>query len=91
MQQLIPVDTILKSMQLFQLKALFGIWKPKKSPTKSQAKFLEGFHSMYDKYVCGNGVSMTLLEFGGSPAVFSLISASKRVDSITFSEYAESI
>ncbi len=60
---------------------------PKTDPTKSQTQFLEGFHSLYEKY---GGVSMTLLEFGGGPAVFSLISAAKHVESITFAEYAES-
>ena len=65
---------------------------PKTDPTKSQTQFLEGFHTLYEKYVCGAGGSgegLTLLEFGGGPAIFSLISAAKYVDSITFSEYAE--
>ena len=64
---------------------------PKTDPTKSQTQFLEGFHTLYDKYVCGSGGdNLTLLEFGGGPAIFSLISAAKHVQSITFSDYAKS-
>ena len=51
--------------------------------------FMKGFHSFYEKYVNGSEDSKSLLEFGGGPALFSLISAAKHVESITFSEYAE--
>lgn len=62
---------------------------PKTDPTKSQTQFLQGFHSFYEKYVRGSSDSLSLLEFGGGPALFSLISASKYVERITFSDYAE--
>ena len=62
---------------------------PRTEPSKSHTHYLEGFHTFYEKYVCGRGDSLTLLEFGGGPSVFTLISAAKHVGSITFSEYAE--
>ena len=61
---------------------------PKTDPKRVQTRFLEKFHSFYDKYVSENGDSMTLLEFGGGPSIYSLISAAKHVESITFAEFA---
>ena len=52
-------------------------------------QLLEGFHTLYDKYVRSSGNSKSLLEFGGGPALFTLISAAKHVETITFAEYAE--
>lgn len=64
---------------------------PKADPRKVKTCFMKEFHSFYDKYISGNGSSMmTLLEFGGGPSIYSLISAAKHVGSITFAEYAPS-
>ena len=62
---------------------------PKIDPRQLQVNFLKGFHSFYSKYV-SQGDSKSLLEFGGGPALFSLLSAAKHVESITFADYAES-
>ena len=62
---------------------------PRNDPTKWQPYFLKAFHSFYEKHVSGMGDGISLLEFGGGPAVYSLISAAKYVESITFAEYAE--
>ena len=56
---------------------------------KSRMQFLKGFHSFYEKYISDKAGSKSLLEFGGGPTVYTLISAAKYVDSITFAEYAE--
>ena len=56
---------------------------------KSRMQFLKGFHSFYEKYISGTAGSKSLLEFGGGPTIYPLISAAKYVDSITFAEYAE--
>ena len=62
---------------------------PRDDPRHTQEYFLKGFHSFYEKYINGSKGSKSLFEFGGGPSLFSLISAAKHVDSITFSEYAE--
>ena len=50
---------------------------------------LKGFHSFYEQYISGTAGSKSLLEFGGGPTIYPLISAAKYVDNITFAEYAE--
>ena len=62
---------------------------PRNDPTKCQLHILKAFHSFYEKHVSGMGDCISLLEFGGGPTVYSLISAAKYVESITFAEYAE--
>ncbi len=63
---------------------------PKDDPTQTQMKFLQGVHYLYEKFIndCGDD-SKSLLEFGGGPSLFSLISAAKYIESITFADYAE--
>ena len=61
---------------------------PKTDPTQTQIFVLKEFHSFYEKYAPHDSKS-SLLEFGGGPALYSLISAAKHIGSITFSEYAE--
>ena len=76
--------------KVFPAKAYLERFKdPKTDPTCSQMQFLKGFHSFYEKYIDGSGGSKSLLEFGGGPTLFTLISAAKHVDSITYAEYAD--
>ena len=62
---------------------------PKNDPTKSMSNLLKAWHSFYENHVSGMRDSISLLEFGGGPTIYSLISAAKYVESITFAEYAE--
>ena len=55
----------------------------------SRMQFLKGFHSFYEKYINGTAGSKSLLEFGGGPTVYTLISAAKYIDSITFADYSD--
>ena len=74
----------------FPAKAYLERFKdPKTDPTKTQMHFLKGFHSFYEEYISSRGDSLSLLEFGGGPTLFTLISAAKHVESITYAEYAE--
>lgn len=63
---------------------------PMSDPMKVHVQFLQAWHYFYKTYVNGVSNSLSLLEFGGGPALHSLISASEHVDSITFADYAES-
>ena len=63
---------------------------PTSDPMNIHVKFLEAFHYFYQKYT-GDGEKMArLLEFGGGPTLYSLITASKHVETISFADYAES-
>ena len=89
-----PRDDISKynpeANSVFPAKAYLDRFKdPKTDPTKSQMQFLKGFHSFYEKYISGHGGAKSLLEFGGGPTLFTLISAAKHVESITYAEYAD--
>ena len=61
---------------------------PKTDPTLSFKQYLEAFHSFYEKHISNATGSKSLLEFAGGPTVYSLISAAKYVDNITFADYA---
>ena len=77
----------------FPAKAFVEQFKdPKNDPSLTQTQFLQGFHSFYKKYISttDDDNSKSLLELGGGPSLFTLISAAKHVGSITFSDYAES-
>ena len=63
---------------------------PKADPMKVHVKFLGAYHNFYDKHVNGKKPLKCLLEFGGGPALHSLISASRYVENISFADYAES-
>lgn len=63
---------------------------PTADPMKVHIKFLEAWHKFYSKYLDGESSSRALLEFGGGPALHSLISASTHVQSVTFADYAQS-
>ena len=63
---------------------------PKTDLTGTQPSILKKHHSFYENHIACNGKrSMSLLEVGGGPCIYSLITAAKYVDSITFSDYAE--
>ena len=51
--------------------------------------FLKNLHDFYELIVKGDK-PLWLLEFGGGPSLYTLISAAKHVDKIVFAEYAES-
>ena len=61
---------------------------PMDDPMKVHHKFLAAYHQFYSTYGSKFSGSESLLEFGGGPAIHSLISASKYVGSIVFSDYA---
>ena len=61
---------------------------PKIDTTQSFKQYLAAFHSFYEKRISNTTGSKSLLEFAGGPTVYSLISAAKYVDSITFADYA---
>ena len=63
---------------------------PTGDPMRVHIKFLEAWHNFYQKHGGELGGSANLLEFGGGPTLHSLITASKHVRNITFSDYAES-
>lgn len=63
---------------------------PTADPMKVHSKFLEAWHTFYDRYSNGSNGSRALLEFGGGPTIHSLISAAQHVETITFADYAES-
>ena len=76
----------------FPAKAYLNRFKhPENDPMKVHAKFLNAWHLFYQKYgcTCTFNSSKCLLEFGGGPTIYSLISASKYIGSITFADYAE--
>ena len=76
--------------KVFPAKGFLERYKdPRNDPNKWQPYALKYFHSFYEKHVSGMGDCISLLEFGGGPSVYSLISAAKHVESITFAEYAE--
>ncbi len=55
-----------------------------------QVQFLECWHQFYrDHHQEFDASSSTMLEFGGGPTLWSLISVAPNVSSITFSDYAE--
>ena len=64
--------------------------EPTADPMKIHVKFLAAWHNFYKKYTCETGKAVHLLEYGGGPALYSLITASKYVETITFADYAES-
>ena len=59
------------------------------SASTKQLEFLKILHDFYEHIVKANK-PLLLLEFGGGPALYTLISAAKHVDKIVFAEYAES-
>ena len=61
---------------------------PKRDTTQSLKQFLVAFHSFYEKHISNTTGSKSLLEFSGGLTVYTLISAAKYVDSITFTDYA---
>ncbi len=63
---------------------------PTADPMKIHIKFLNAWHEFYQEHRSEFSDSSSLLEFGGGPTLYSLISASKYVNSITFADYAES-
>ena len=63
---------------------------PLADPMRVHVKFLSAWHQFYDKYAAGGDSKKRLLEFGGGPTLYSLISASRYIESVTFAEYAES-
>ena len=62
---------------------------PHADTTKTQLGFLKSLHNFYEHIVKGSK-PLLLLEFGGGPAIYGLISAAEHVDKIVFAEYAES-
>lgn len=63
---------------------------PTKDPMNTHVKFLEAWHYFYKKYIAGDlRKTANLLEFGGGPTLYSLITASQHVENISFAEYAE--
>ena len=76
---------------IFPAKAYLELFiDPKTDLNANRPSFLKTFHSFYENHIASDGNrSMSLLEVGGGPCIYSLITAAKYVDSITFSDYAE--